>query len=248
MSGTTIELDLVRRALERLGEPFSPERERAFCRYAELLLEWNQRVNLTGLEDWPSIERRLIVESLALLPWVDRACNGVPTCRMIDVGSGAGVPGIPLALVRPQLAVTLLDATAKKVRFLEHVVQELRLQHVRPIHERAETLAHRPDHRGRYDLATARALAHLATALELTLPFLRPGGLALFPKGTEIEQELAESRSALDQLGGELLAVDSLPLADLGGTASTIVVVRAARACPPRFPRRPGIPAKRPLQ
>lgn len=248
MSGTTIELDLVRRALERLGEPFSPERERAFRRYGELLLEWNQRINLTGLEDWPAIERRLLVESLALLPWVDRACTGLPTCRMIDVGSGAGIPGIPIALVRPHLAVTLLDATAKKVRFLEHVVRELDLQHMLPIHDRAETLAHHPEHRGRYDLATARALAHLATALELTLPFLRPGGLALFPKGADIEQELAASRSALEQLGGELLTVEPLPLTDLTGTPSTIVVVRAIRPCPPQFPRRPGIPSKRPLR
>ncbi len=247
MSGEALDLEFVQQALARWGEPFTPEREHAFRQYGQLLLQWNERTNLTGLDEWSAIQRRLLVESLALLPWVDRACERKSPCRMIDVGTGAGIPGIPIAVVRPSLMITLLDATAKKIRFLETVVQELRLPNVVPIHERAEVLAHRPAHRGRYHLATARALAHLATAFELTLPFLAPEGLALFPKGTGIEQELAESRPALALLGGELLAVEPLPLADLVGTTSTLVVVRAVRPCPATYPRRPGVPAKRPL-
>ncbi|WP_448575306.1 16S rRNA (guanine(527)-N(7))-methyltransferase RsmG [Thermomicrobium sp.] len=247
MSDEPLDLDLVQQALARWGEPFTPEREHAFRQYGQLLLQWNERINLTGLAEWSAIQRRLLVESLALLPWVDRACERKTPCRMIDVGTGAGIPGIPIAVVRPSLAITLLDATAKKIRFLETVVRELRLSNVVAIHERAEVLAHQPAHRGRYHLATARALAHLATAVELTLPFLARGGLALFPKGSGIEQELAESQPALALLGGELLAVEPLPLADLVGTTSTLVVVRAARPCPAPYPRRPGIPAKRPL-
>ncbi|MFN3337425.1 MAG: 16S rRNA (guanine(527)-N(7))-methyltransferase RsmG, partial [Thermomicrobium sp.] len=203
MSSSPLDLTVLHIAAARLGEELTPTAERAFRRYAELLLEWNQRINLTGLDEWSEIQRRLLVESLGLLPWVDRACGQSQWCRMIDVGTGAGIPGIPLKLLRPKLSLTLLDATAKKVRFLELVVRELALSDTTPIHDRAETLAHNPEHRGRYDLATARALAHLATALELTLPFLRVDGLALFPKGPAIEWELRDSQRALEILGGE---------------------------------------------
>lgn len=248
MSHSAVELQLVPEVAAKLGTPLTPEQGQAFRRYAELLLEWNRRINLTGLDDWPAIERRLLAESLLLLPWVDEACTGTVPCRLIDVGSGAGIPGIPLAIARPTLHVTLLDATAKKVRFLEAVVRELSLRHAIPIHERAELLAHHPEHRGQYDVVTARALAHLATALELTLPFLHPDGLALFPKGKEIDHELAESERALTLLGGELVAVELLPLAERIGEPGTIVVVRLVRPVPDRYPRRPGIPGKRPLR
>ncbi|MDW8058468.1 MAG: 16S rRNA (guanine(527)-N(7))-methyltransferase RsmG [Thermomicrobium sp.] len=248
MDERTPALELVRRVAQELGAPLAPEQERAFRRYAELLLEWNRRINLTGIDDWPTIERRLLAESIALLPLIDRVCGGSAPCRLIDVGTGAGIPGIPLAIVRPSLAVTLLDATAKKVRFLELVTRELGLTGARPIHERAETLAHQPEHRGRYDVAMARALAHLATALELTLPFLRVGGLAVFPKGPDVERELAESQRALEILGGELVATGLLPLAELIGTDSTVVTVRAVRPTPSQYPRRTGVPAKRPLR
>jgi len=241
------ELQLVRQVAAALGTPLTPVQEQQFRRYAELLLEWNQRINLTGITDWPTLERRLLAESVALVPWVDRACSGAVPCRLIDVGTGAGIPGIPLKIVRPGLVVTLLDATAKKVRFLELVTRELALSETAPIHERAETLAHRPEHRGRYHLATARALAHLATALELTLPFLQVGGLALFPKGAEVEAELAASQRALEVLGGQLVTIAPLPCAELLGTESSLVVVRLERPVPVQYPRRPGIPAKRPL-
>ncbi|MDW7981274.1 MAG: 16S rRNA (guanine(527)-N(7))-methyltransferase RsmG [Thermomicrobium sp.] len=248
MSVPSLDLDLLRTAAERLGETLDPTTAAAFRRYGALLLEWNERINLTGLADWSTIQRRLLVESLTLLPWVDRACTDTHPCRAIDVGSGAGIPGIPLKLMRPALAITLLDATAKKIRFLELVVRELALSDALPIQARAETLAHDPAHRGQYDLATARALAHLATALELTLPFLRVGGLALFPKGAAVENELVESERALALLGAELVAVEPVPIPDVVGASTTIVVVRAVRPVPAQFPRRPGIPAKRPLR
>ncbi len=240
-------LDLLEQVARALGAPLTPDQERAFRRYGDLLLEWNQRINLTGLADWPSIERRLLAESIALLPWVDRVCGDAERCRLIDVGSGAGIPGIPLKIMRPQLEVTLLDAVGKKVRFLEIVIRDLGLVGTTALHERAEVLAHQPGHRGRYDLATARALAHLATALELTLPFLRVGGLALFPKGAAVEQEVAESQRALALLGGRLVAVEPLPCRELIGAPTTIIVVELERPAPPAYPRRPGIPVKRPL-
>ncbi len=248
MSSSTLDLTVLHIAAARLGEELTPAAEQAFRRYAQLLLEWNQRINLTGLNEWSEIQRRFLVESLGLLPWVDQACVQSPACRVIDVGTGAGIPGIPLKILRPNLSLTLLDATAKKVRFLELVVRELALLATTPIHERAETLAHDPTHRGQYDVVTARALAHLAVALELTIPFLRVDGLALFPKGPEIEPELRESQRALEILGGEIEAVEPMPLADLVGTIGTIVVVRAVRPAPPQYPRRPGLPAKRPLR
>ncbi len=247
MNVTRLDLSLVRQAIQRLGSDLPAAAEQAFERYGSLLLTWNERINLTGLQDWDEIQRRLLVESLALLPWVDRACPASQPCRVIDVGSGAGIPGIPLKIVRPWLHLTLLEATRKKVRFLELVIRELQLRDAVAIHERAENLAHDPAHRGRYDLVTARALAALPTALELTLPFLRLGGLALFPKGIAVEHELARSQRALELLGGEVIAIEALPFADLIGTASVVVVVQVVRSTPPSYPRAPGRPAKRPL-
>lgn len=248
MNAQLVDVNELQMAAERLADPLPLQTTYAFQRYGELLLQWNTRINLTGLREWPEIQRRLLIESLALLPWVDRACAGREPCQVIDVGTGAGIPGIPLKLARPSLHITLVEATGKKVRFVEHVIQTFALRDIQAIHGRAEDLAHNPRHRGQYHLAVARALAHLATALELCLPFLQVGGLALFPKGEAVEQELRESSRALQILGGELVTIEPLPLSELSHTRSTLIVVRAVRPTPPAYPRKPGRPAKHPLR
>ncbi|MER3439625.1 MAG: 16S rRNA (guanine(527)-N(7))-methyltransferase RsmG, partial [Chloroflexota bacterium] len=184
--------------------------------YRDLLLEWNTRHNLTALKTPEDVDVRLIAESLRLLPVIDEfvAVSGHgrhQPLRLIDIGTGAGVPGLILAIARPDLNVTLVEATGKKVAFLTHVTAVLGLTRVHAIHARAEDLAHDPVYREQFDLATARAVGPLSALLELALPFLRIGGWALFPKGPEIGTELAEANRAARLLGGRILRADLLP-------------------------------------
>jgi 16S rRNA (guanine527-N7)-methyltransferase len=165
---------------------------------------------------------------------------------LIDVGTGAGFPGMVLAIARPRLGVTLLDATRKKVTFLEHVIEELKLENVTAMHGRAEELGQNFVYRGRYDIATARAVSSLPALLELVMPLLKVRGIGLFPKGAEIETELQEARTAAKELGAGQIVDELLP--QLGEEHVTRLVFAAKiRETPKRYPRRSGIPAKEPL-
>lgn len=166
--------------------------------------------------------------------------------RAVDIGTGAGIPGIPLAIVRPEIDFTLIEATGKKVRFLELVVSELGLDNVRPVHERAEIVAHDPAFREQNDLVVARAVTQLAALAEIALPFLRLGGRALFPKGEALEDELDRARTAIELLGGTLVSADVLPPNPCSGV-TRLVILDKIEASLVRYPRRPGIPEHDPL-
>jgi 16S rRNA (guanine527-N7)-methyltransferase len=239
-------MELLKRLALQLGEPLDAAQLAAFSRYGQLVLRWNQRVNLTSITDWDELQTRLFADSLALAPFVRRACaEAADPCRLIDIGTGAGIPGIPLKLALPRLEVVLVEATGKKVAFLERAIRELGLGGLTVVHARAEALAHDPCYRSAFDVVTARAVAPLPTLLELCLPFCRPGGWGIFPKGTNVESELTRASRALDLLGAQLVEVVPVPIEELHGT--TVVVVRQEWPVPPTYPRRPGIPAKRPL-
>jgi len=239
-------MELLQRLAEQLGERLNAAQLASFCRYGQLILWWNQRLNLTAIRDWNALQLRLFADSLALAPHVRQACaEAAGPCRLIDIGAGAGIPGIPLKLALPWLDVTLVEATGKKVVFLERAIEDLGLRGATAVHARAETLAHDPHYRGAFDVVTARAVAPLPALLELCLPFCRPGGWGVFPKGTDVESELARSSRALALLGARLVAVEPIPIEELHGTV--LVVVRQEQPVPPKYPRRPGIPAKRPL-
>ena len=217
----------------------------------DLLVRWNERFNLTAIKDPDEIDARLIGDALRMLPTLDALANPIATRQqdpvaLIDVGTGAGFPGLVLKIVRPALAVTLLDATGKKIRFVEQAIAELGLLHTRALHGRAEELGRQDHHRERYDLVSARAVAALPALLELTLPLLRIGGSAILPKGPDIEGELREGAEAARQLGGEIAADVVLPEAD-GAPRTRLIVARKLWSTPTRYPRRSGIPAKDPL-
>ena len=222
-------------------------RER-FDRYRSLLLDWNRRFNLTRVTDPVDIEVKLFADALAIVPIIRRYRAGRPATkplRLIDVGSGAGFPGLPLKIVEPELEVTLLEATGKKVAFLDAAIAALELDGVRAIHARAEDAAHDPALRARFDVVTARGVARLPALVELCLPFCRVGGWGIFPKGSETADEVARAGPALDALGGRLIDVVSLPIPELSGT--TLVIVEQVGPAPDRFPRRPGIPTRHPI-
>lgn len=215
-----------------------------FDLYARRLLEENQRTNLTSTRDRESLYRRHFAESLAILRALED--RGVALSPMIDVGAGAGFPGLPMKIARPEVQLTLLEATGKKTRFLEAIVAELGLTGVRVILGRAEDIAHDAAHREMYRLVLARALAPLPVALELTLPFLAAKGVLAAPKGSAVQREVQASGNALATLGGELEATVPLDLPG-EGPAQTVVIVRKTTATPAQYPRRAGMPAKRPL-
>lgn len=217
----------------------------------DLLVRWNERFNLTAVKGPDDIDARLIGDALRMLPALDALVAPVAARQrepvtLIDVGTGAGFPGLVLAVARPALAVTLLDATGKKIRFVEQAIAELGLTRARALHGRAEELGQQEHHRERYDLVTARAVAALPALLELTLPLLRIGGSALLPKGPDIEEELRAGAVAAEELGGEIAGDQSLP--EAGGAPRTrLIVARKVWSTPRRYPRRSGLPAKEPL-
>lgn len=223
-----------------------------FRQFGAMLVRENARMNLTAITAPHDVQLRHFADSLSVVPAVDayvRLIGGdvamLSTVRVLDVGSGAGFPGLPLAIVRPRVAVTLLEATGKKVAFIRRVADDLGLDNVTALNFRAEEAAHHPTLRGQTDIVLARAVARLPVLLEYCLPFVRPGGFALAMKSGDLTDELAEGEHAARVLGGTIRGVEPVPLPELAG--HVLVRVEKTGETPAQYPRRPGIPAKRPL-
>lgn len=230
-----------------LGLPLTAAQRAAFQLYYEELVAWNQKFNLTAITGYEQVQIRHFLDSLSCLmaPEV-RSAIGRPGCRTIDVGTGAGFPGIPLKLICPQASLTLLEATGKKITFLEHMIGLLRLANATAIKARAEELAHDPDHREQYDLALARAVAELPVVVELVLPFCKVGAWMIAQKGEAGAAEAWQAGRAITLLGGELRRVIPVELPGLPEDRS-LVLIEKVGLTPKTYPRRPGLPNKRPL-
>jgi 16S rRNA (guanine527-N7)-methyltransferase len=222
----------------------SSAQHQALQEYRDMLLQRNSRTNLTAVRDASGVDRRLIDESLRLLPALD--ANVDDGDEVIDIGTGGGVPGIPLAIARPEIRWTLIDATAKKIAFLQDVIGVIGLSNVVLYHGRAEELAHEPHLRGRYALLTARAVSSLSALMEMGLPLVKVGGTLLLPKGMEIDEELEIASRAGPELGGEIASAEALPDADTG-VETRLVIVTKRTMTSPLYPRRSGVPSRSPL-
>ena len=209
--------------------------------YSAMLLDWNQRMDLTSVADGDTGVRHFLD---SLLPLREEGLFPAE-CRIIDVGSGAGFPGMPIAIARRDLRVTLLESQGKRCQFLSAVCQALQLDQVSVIQDRAETLGRAEGHRERYDRAVARAVAPLNVLCEYLLPFVRVGGLALCWKGPAVTEEMADGIAAAAALGGEM--GDPL-LTDWGGTKHVVAPIRKTEPTLPQYPRKNGVPAKRPIR
>jgi len=238
-------MDVLAHIAEARGLTLDDRQFAQFEEYYRLLIAANQRINLTSVTAYEEVQRRHFGESLAVGAALYRAGVLQPgqTARAIDLGAGAGFPGLPIKIAHPALRLTLLESASKKTRFLEEVVEQLALADVSVVTGRAESVAHEPAHREAYDLALARALASLSVLVELAVPFLRLGGALAAPKGSRAAQEVAAAEPALRACGGRLLSAERLPDSPL-----TLVLVEKVTTTPSAYPRRPGMPAKRPLR
>ncbi len=230
----------------KLGVALTEEHLQLFHTYRDTLLTWNQQVNLTSITDPKEVVLYHFLDSLTVLAALDRGKWSSPL-RLLDVGTGAGFPGIPLKLVCPSFALTLLESVGKKVAFLTHLTSLLGLQGVNIIKGRAEEIAHLKEHREGYDVVVSRAVASLPVLAELTLPFCQQGGIIVAQKKGDIQAEIEASYKALEVLGGSLGEVKWLNLQELGDPRA-LVVIRKIAPTPQAYPRRAGIPAKRPIQ
>jgi 16S rRNA (guanine527-N7)-methyltransferase len=210
-----------------------PNDELLFEKYLVELIAWNQKFNLTAITDPEGIKTKHFADSLLLLEHLELTDETV-----IDVGAGAGFPGIPLKITCPGIKLTLLEATRKKVGFLEHIIKTLGLTGTAAVWARAEDYA--ASHREAFDLAVARAVADLRILAELCLPLVKVGGTFAAWKEVAIEPEIASAQKALGVLGGELSAVEQHP-------RRSLLIIKKVRPTPPRYPRRPGVAKKQPL-
>ena len=235
--------DILEREAGNLGIKLSLAQLEQFQRYYYELNEWNSRVNLTSVTEWKDVQTRHYLDSLTAALVIPEEVLG--SGRFVDIGSGGGFPGAPLLLAFPGMKGTLIEATGKKTVFLQSLKDSLELEGLEILNGRAETLAHDPALRERFDVVLARSISGMAALAEMTLPFCRIGGLLVAHKGPDIEEEMAAAANAISVIGGEVKEVRSVSLEGL--SPRSLVVVKKISKTPERYPRRPGIPSKNPL-
>jgi len=210
--------------------------------YLELLIETNKKFNLTSITEPSKVIYKHFIDSLTIIPFLKEQSNK----HIIDVGTGAGFPGIPVKIIKPDYKVSLIDSTKKKVDFLKIICDELKLTNVECIHTRAEELARDTDHREKYDIALSRALAPLNLLLELCLPFVKVGGTFIAYKSKEAYNEIDMAKKALDVLGGQVVDVKKLEISGLEGERN-LIFIKKTKAISSIYPRKAGSPQKKPI-
>ena len=213
-----------------------------FGKYYELLVEWNKVMNLTGITEFDEVMQKHFVDSAVAAKYVEME----KVNSLIDVGTGAGFPGIPLKIIYPHLQVTLLDSLNKRIKFLEEVVDNLGLTGIETVHGRAEDAAKKAEYREQFDLSVSRAVANLASLTEYCLPFVKVGGKFVSYKSVSVDEEITQSKKAVYVLGGEIGKVEkfNLPESDM---ERALVIVEKKRSTPKKYPRKAGMPTKEPL-
>ncbi|OLN34025.1 16S rRNA (guanine(527)-N(7))-methyltransferase RsmG [Desulfosporosinus metallidurans] len=210
-----------------------------FCLYGDLLQEWNQRMNLTRITEPHEVILKHFIDSMILTRFLSGSC-------FADLGTGAGFPGVPLKILRPELDVILMDSLKKRLGFLDIVIDRLNLTGIMTVHARTEDFGKDPLYRGHFDTVSSRAVARLPVLLEYALPVLKINGLFLAPKGSQTDNELAESQKALKVLGGEVEGIERYSLGE-GAEYRAVVLIRKVKQTPLQYPRQPGVPVKNPL-
>lgn len=233
---------LAEQAAALLDLSLTPQQEQQFDLFARELAAWNAHTNLTAITEPDAVRLRHFLDSLTIL----KAAPFTPGLRVIDVGTGAGLPGLPLKLAAPDIDMTLLEATGKKVAFLQHMIDMLGLEGISTANARAEDAGHAPEHRAAYDLVLARAVARLPALVEYLLPFAKVGGLCIAMKGHTAHTEADDAEHALSVLGGRIQSIETFQLPGVDEPHHLVLVEKIAPT-PRDYPRKPGIPTKKPL-
>jgi 16S rRNA (guanine527-N7)-methyltransferase len=238
-------MEKLKSGAQKLGIYLTTEQLEKFEIYYRELIEWNKKINLTRITDYEEVQVKHFLDSLTIITAI-RATDAGRDLRVIDVGAGAGLPGIPLKIAFPGIKLTLLEATAKKAEFLEHITGRLGLDKVEIAAGRAEEIAHDARYREKFDLVLSRAVAPLPALVELTLPFGKVGGGCIAQKKGDIEREVERALKAIAVMGGKLREVKPVELAELNDKRR-LVIIDKIKMTPAEYPRRPGRPAKRPI-
>lgn len=248
--------------VSQLSITLSEKQKEQFIEFYEILIEWNKVMNLTAITEYEEVIEKHFVDSLSLIKVIPYRATPAPEehelrdARMgtnirniesiIDIGTGAGFPGIPLKIAFPQLKITLLDSLNKRVKFLDTVIEKLELDNIETIHGRAEDYAKQKDYRQKYDVCVSRAVANLATLSEYCIPYVRLGGLFIPYKSGKVEEEIKNSEKAVSILGGniEKIIKFQLPGTDM---ERSFVKIKKVKDTPKKYPRKAGMPTKEPL-
>lgn len=224
-----------------MGVRFSVEQMDKFYKYMNLLIEWNEKMNLTAIIEPNEIILKHFIDSITILKDIKDGST------VVDVGTGAGFPGIPLSIMNPTLKITLVDSLNKRLIFLQEVINELDLKNVELVHARAEEFGRNKKYREKFDVATSRAVANLATLSEYLLPLVKINGKAISMKAGNASQEIEDAKKAIKTLGGNINNIEefNLPQSDIG---RTIIIIDKIKGTPGKYPRKPGTPAKEPIK
>ena len=209
--------------------------------YMELLLEWNEKINLTAITNEDDMILKHFIDSLTIKKYISE------NEKIIDIGTGAGFPGIPLAIMNKNNEITLMDSLNKRIVFLNDVIDKLKLTNVKAIHSRAEELARNKTYREKYDVAVSRAVANLSTLVEYMLPFVSIGGKCICMKGPNIEEELKNAKNAIKELGGEIIKIENFKLPE-SDNERNIVIIKKIKETSSKYPRKSGTPSKEPIK
>lgn len=228
--------------LTLLGIQLTEKQKQQFYRYYELLVEWNKVMNLTGITEYTEVNEKHFVDSLS----VTKVIGLEKVKSMIDIGTGAGFPGIPLKIVYPHLQVVLLDSLKKRIHFLDTVIAELGIENIQTLHGRAEDYAKKAEYREKFDLCVSRAVANLSTLSEYCIPYIKKGGCFISYKSGEIDEEVKQSEKAVKILGGTIEDVLKFQLPETEISRS-FVKIRKTESTKKKYPRKAGLPSKEPL-
>ena len=210
-------------------------------KYKDLVLEWNEKINLTAITDENEFAVKHFIDSLTINKYI------VPEKTIIDIGTGAGFPGIPLKILNKDNKVVLFDSLNKRLKVLEDVIEKIQLKNIETLHGRAEETFKNKQYREKYDIAVSRAVAALNILVELMLPAVKIGGICICMKGNNAEEEIKEAKKAIKELGGDIIKTEKLVLPELNQERN-IIIIKKVRQTPNKYPRKPGTPQKEPIK
>lgn len=230
----------IKEYMNKINIEISDKQIEKFFDYMNLLLEWNEKINLTAITEPEDIILKHFVDCATILKYIK------DEDKIIDIGTGAGFPGIPLKILNEKLDITLMDSLNKRINFLNEIINKLDLKNIVAIHARAEELARNKEYREKYDIATSRAVANLSTLSEYMLPFVKKDGMVISMKGSNIEEEVKNAKKAIKILGGEIEKIDNFNLANTNNIRNIITIKKVVKT-PKEFPRKAGKPSKEPI-